>query len=386
MKDLLRQAGYSQRQLAAHLGISPAAVNLLLNRGAWPTRDRAAIRDKLLHILAGQGVRSFPPDVAQAALEALAALPPKPKNPQPQEDIHMLRKQALLPKTRQAFRIHGDPFGGECRSVEDVYLDDNTRYVREAIYMTAKHGGMLAVVGESGSGKSTLRRDFLDRVKRESLPIVAVEPYIISMDDDRRGKPLRADHIAEAVIYTLAPTRRVPRSQESRYRLLHKVLKESARAGNRHVLVIEEAHDLHGQTLKHLKRFYELEDGFDRLLSIILFGQTELKANLGETNSEVREVVQRMELVELHPLHEPEGYLRHRLERVGLDYDKLLAPDAVDALRSKHSGPAPRERGRAAESVSLLYPLAVGNTLTAAFNLAAELGLPKVSGDIIRRV
>ena len=385
MKTILRQCGFSQRRLAAELGISAAAVNRLVNGGLWPVNGAERLREKLIQILAGQGVCSFPPEAAPEALEALAALPPILKKSTSQED-KMLRKQALLPRTRQFFKIHGDPFGGECRSADDVYLDDNTRYVREAIYMTAKHGGMLAVVGESGSGKSTLRRDFLDRVKRESLPIVAIEPYIISMDDDRRGKPLRADHIVEAVIYTLAPTRRVPRSQESRYRLLHKVLKESARAGNRHVLVIEEAHDLHGQTLKHLKRFFELEDGFDRLLSIVLFGQTELKAKLGETNAEVREVVQRMELVELHPMNAPEGYLRHRLERAGLDFDKLFAADAVDALRLKHSGPAPRERGQAREAVSLLYPLAVGNTLAAAFNLAAELGLPRVSGDIIRRV
>jgi type II secretory pathway predicted ATPase ExeA len=376
MKALLGQAGFSQRQLAAELGISAGAFNLLLNRGCWPKRNTEAVREKLLTLLAGRGV---------SPEEALAALPPIQNTQPPQED-KMLRKQSLLPKTRQFFKISGDPFGGECRSADDVYMDDNTRYVREAIYMTAKHGGMLAVVGESGSGKSTLRRDFLDRVKRESLPVVAIEPYVISMDDDRGGKPLRADHIAEAIICTLASMQRAPRSQEARYRMLHKVLKESARAGNRHVVLIEEAHDLHGQTLKHLKRFFELEDGFDRLLSIVLFGQTELRAKLGETNALVREVVQRMELVELHPLHDLEGYLRHRLERHGLAFDKLFAPDAVDALRLKHSGPAPRERGQARESVSLLYPLAVGNTLAAAFNLAAELGMDKVSGDIIRKV
>ncbi|MFP4733744.1 AAA family ATPase, partial [Pasteurella multocida] len=83
---------------------------------------------------------------------------------------------------------------------------------------------------------------------------------------------------------------------------LHRVLKDSARAGNQHVLIIEEAHSLPVPTLKHLKRFFELEDGFKKLLSIVLVGQPELKLKLSERNFEVREVVQRCEIVTLEPL------------------------------------------------------------------------------------
>jgi hypothetical protein len=39
------------------------------------------------------------------------------------------------------------------------------------------------------------------------------------------------------------------------------ILTGSANAGNSHVLVIEEAHDLNVQTLKYLKRFWEMEHG-----------------------------------------------------------------------------------------------------------------------------
>jgi type II secretory pathway predicted ATPase ExeA len=39
-----------------------------------------------------------------------------------------------------------------------------------------------------------------------------------------------------------------------------------------------------------------------------------------------------------------------------------------------------------AQAVSLLYPLAVNNLLTACMNLAADLGAPKVTADVVKEV
>ena len=39
-----------------------------------------------------------------------------------------------------------------------------------------------------------------------------------------------------------------------------------------------------------------------------------------------------------------------------------------------------------ATSVSLVYPLAVANALTAAMNLAASLGAPVVDADIVKEM
>ena len=84
-------------------------------------------------------------------------------------------------------------------------------------------------------------------------------------------------------------------SQEAKARQAQKMLAESSRAGNSHVLVIEEAHDLSIQTLKVLKRFWELEDGFKRLLAIILIGQPELKLRLDQMRLLVKEVTRFVE-------------------------------------------------------------------------------------------
>ena len=69
--------------------------------------------------------------------------------------------------------------------------------------------------------------------------------------------------------------------------------------------MIEEAHDLAVPTLKYLKRLWELEDGFDRLLGVLLFAQPELMSVLDARSWAVREVVRRIEVVEVGALDEP---------------------------------------------------------------------------------
>ncbi|SUI22154.1 Gp08 [Salmonella enterica subsp. salamae] len=135
------------------------------------------------------------------------------------------------------------------------------------MYQTATHGGMLAVWGESGSGKSTLRRDLIDRLQRESASTIIIEPYVLAMEDnDRTGKTLKAASIAEAILRAIDPNARPKNSPEARFAQVHQALKDSADSSqSSHVLIIEEAHSLPVPTLKHLKRFLELEHGFKRL-------------------------------------------------------------------------------------------------------------------------
>lgn len=192
-----------------------------------------------------------------------------------------------------------------------------------------------AIVGESGAGKSTLREDLQDRINREGRQIVLIEPYVLAMEDnDQKGKTLKAVHIAEAILEAVAPGTSPKRSPEARFRQIHRALTESAKAGNKYLLLIEEAHGLPLPTLKHLKRFFELKNGFERLLGIVLIGQTELAQKLSENNPAVREVVQRCEVVTLLPLTDGklEGYLKHKFARVGADVSKILNQSAVDAV------------------------------------------------------
>lgn len=387
LKQVLIDKGVSLRQLAQMMKVSPATVSQLVNHNQR-VKQWANFEENLSKVL--QCVEIFEPLATllevETTGESLATEPvvsvPKTTD-EIKDEIMLLAKQALFPATKKHFGLFRDPFAEDIRSAEDVFTSADVRYVREALFQTAKHGGFMAVVGESGAGKSTLRRDLIDRINQENTPIQVIEPYIIAMEDnDVKGKTLKASHIAESIITTLAPLENVKRSPEARFRQLHRVLKESSRSGYSHVLIIEEAHSLPVPTLKHLKRFFELEDGFKKLLSIVLVGQPELKLKLSERNTEVREVVQRCEIVELAPLDaELERFVEHKLERVGKQVSDIFEEDAFLAVRQRLVAV-----NRQKQSTSLLYPLAVGNLLTAAMNLAESLGIPKVNGQVVMNV
>ncbi|EHD22621.1 MULTISPECIES: ExeA family protein [Brenneria] len=379
LKQQLKQARLSQAVVARNISVSEATLAQIVNHDQWPRTNAGEVRQRLTALLSAHGIetqRSF--DAVQDSLTA------ETTDLNTEENM-LLKKQVLFPATKKAFGLFRDPFADDAmQGSEDVFTTPDIRYVREALYQTAKHGGFMAVIGESGAGKSTLRRDLIDRINRENAPVIVIEPYIIAMEDnDVKGKTLKAASIAEAIINTIAPLEGVKRSQEARYRQLHRVLKESSNAGYNHVLIIEEAHSLPIPTLKHLKRFFELESGFKKLLSIVLIGQPELAVKLSERNMEVREVVQRCEVVELLPLDNSlEAFLTFKVERTGKKLADVMDGSAIDAIRARLSN----QVGGRKNVVSLLYPLAVSNLVIAAMNLAAEIGVPVVNADVVKGV
>lgn len=383
LKAVLTSHGISQAKLARNINLSAATIAQLLNHEQWPTYPsptqlKGLITEALLDLNITVDAAMFKP-VAVEAKASPTSLPPN------QEGIDMLlRKQCLSPQARKQFNLFRDPFSDDVNAAEDVFSSPSIRYVREYLWTTAKLGGFMAVVGESGAGKSTLRKDLEERISREEAPIILIQPYVLGMEDnDKKGKTLKSAAIADAIIVTVAPNERPKTSMEAKSRQLHRILKDSRRAGFAHCLVIEEAHALNTQTLKHLKRFLELEDGFKKLLSIVLIGQTELKTKLCERSPEVREVVQRCELVELAALDAHlDDYLRFKFKRVGADLSAIFEPDAFDGIRARLIFTKPSKSNR--ETLSLMYPLMVNNLVNRAMNEAAKLGFAKVSAELIR--
>ena len=391
LKPYLQKRGISQAKLAAAVGLSPAAIAQLVNHEQWPTNPpKEEFIKALTSVLDTFGDGALDARLFESVPTATTA-GTKNDNAEPsastltvEVETMLLRKQTLTQQAKKQFGLFKDPFTDDVQEPADLFMTPDARAVREHLWSAAKFGGFLAIVGESGAGKSTLREDLEERIIRESAPIVVMAPYVLGMEDsDQKGKPLKAASIADAMIRALAPLESPKRTLEAKAAQLHKLLKDSRRGGNSHVLIIEEAHGLHKQTLKHLKRFYELKDGMKNLMSIILIGQTELKTKLSESAPDVREVVQRCELVELPPLDAHlEGYVRFKFGRVNKPIDDIFEPSAFEGLRSRLIFAKSYKSGR--ETVSLLYPLMVNNLITAALNQAAALGFDKISAELIK--
>ena len=152
-------------------------------------------------------------------------------------------------------------------------------------------------------------------------------------------------------------------------------------AGNAHLLVVEEAHSMPDATLKHLKRLHELRMGRRPLLGILLLAQPELKARLasGLRSGVLREVAQRLELVELLPLDaDLKPYLERRAAAAGAQLAALVDDAAIEALRTRLTRKVSKD-----VAVSMCYPLVVGNLLTAAMNKAAEIPRATVTAGVI---
>ena len=390
LKQLLKDHNVNQNTLSKPMCVSVSAVNLFVNHGQRPKKNPDQFQAKFIELLEAKGIAADQIQQAIDAANAIAANDQAASNDKAddtqQEQLMLLRKQTLTPAAKKHFRLFKNIFDEPIRSAAELFNNGDINYVRESMWQAAKgNSSFIAVVGQSGAGKSTLRRELNDRIEREREPTIVIEPYPTGMEDnDLKGKTLKASHIAESILATLAPSTNAKRSPEARFRQIHNLLKESSRAGHHHLLIIEEAHSLPIPTLKHLKRFLELENGFTPLLSIILIGQDELKIKLAENNPEVREVVQRCEIVTLEPFTQTTlvDYLQHRCKAADRKLSDFIDESGLDAICTKLT----RNVGRKNQHESLLYPLAVGNLITGAMNVAADLGAPVITGDLVMEV
>jgi len=391
LKTLLAHAGIPQARLARACGISPATLAQLINHHKWPTKpDSQTLQQRIVEILGDTGAtQDYNADQLTALFQpcpTTAIVVQDKKPPLTKETIAMLlRKTTLSPAAKKHFNLFRDPFSDDLNDAADVYTGSpSIRDVREYMWQTAKGTGFLAVYGESGSGKTTLRLDLIDRIQQMQAPIILIEPYVLGMEDnDLKGKTLKSSSIIDAIIRTVAPTEKPYSSMEAKSRQLHRILTDSKKSGFNHCLIIEEAHALSIPTLKHLKRFLELQIGFKKLLSIILIGQTELKNKLNARSPEIREVVQRCELMQLEPLNAHlEDYLRFKFARIGIEnLEQIFDKTAYDGIRGRLIFSKPTKNSVHTES--LMYPLMIHNLITSALNAAAAIGAPKVCRDLI---
>jgi type II secretory pathway predicted ATPase ExeA len=396
LKELCVDCGISQSWLGEVTGLSRASINLALNRGYVPKecpefkgmiamrisgqpRAMQWLHDRQLKVAdiwnpLGKELRHVSPAADNSKMWKTRRTPAMvPGNPE--QIIINWEVEMITEETKKYFKLFRNPFIDDIQKDSDIFMSEEHRYIEAAMLDAAKHGGFLAVIGEVGSGKSVMRRKVVEQLKKDGDTIV-IYPQMI--DKSR----VNAASICDAIIMDLSE-QKPSMKLEAKTRQVHKLLLERAKQNFRSVLIIEEAHDLHTNTLKYLKRFYEMEDGYRKLLGIILVGQTELKNLFNEqAHIEMREVIRRIQTAEIKGLNgNIKDYLRLKFKRINAKVEDIFEDGAFTALSGRLT-----TKDRRDKTLSHAYPLIVNNYAARAMNLAYEMGEKKVTEAVVMAV
>jgi general secretion pathway protein A len=222
-----------------------------------------------------------------------------------------------------------------------VYLGPSHRDALATLEYGIEAGmGFILVTGEVGLGKTTLIRTFLQRAKRPDLFVIYVFHPLLSFD---------------ALLGVMAEELGLESDTREPYRLVRDIQRDLIQrfdAGQRVVLVIDEAHRLPPDTLENLRLISNLETDTAKLLQIVIIGQPELDALLAEPR--LRQLDQRIQLrARLAPLSTEDSvaYIRHRLQQAGaVMHDSVLQDGAVGEI-ARRAGGVPRRLNALADLV-----------------------------------
>jgi hypothetical protein len=114
---------------------------------------------------------------------------------------------------------------------------------------------------------------------------------------------------------------------------LNQWLLDRYQAGERAVLIVDEAQNLSQQMLEEIRLLTNLETSTEKLLQIVLAGQPELEVKLNQP--QMRQLRQRITLrAKTLPLtlEETRGYINERLRIAGNDGGEVFSAEAIEAV------------------------------------------------------
>ena len=221
---------------------------------------------------------------------------------------------------REPFRITPDP--------EFLYLSPSHKEALGAIaYGVEQRKGIIAVTGEVGTGKTTILRYYLDKADPERLKAAYVFNPNVSF---------------QALLQTIFRELAIPfESGEAggMVERFHGYLIEEYRKDNTVVLFIDEAQNVPVETLENLRMLSNLESSEDKLLQIVLCGQTELEPLLDR--NELRQLKSRIAVratISALSRKESLAYIRYRLSMSTGKESDIFTKAALERIVRKAKG------------------------------------------------
>jgi general secretion pathway protein A len=194
-----------------------------------------------------------------------------------------------------------------------LYLSErHAEALAHLLYGINEAGGFVQLTGEVGTGKTTIVRSLLAQTPKNAEIALILNP--------RMTPPEFLLTICEELGIGVPDSAQT--SLKDLVDILSQYLLRAHAAGQRVVLVVDEAQNLSPEVLEQVRLLTNLETNTQKLLQIILIGQPELRELL--SRNELRQLAQRITgRYHLSPLSRAEttAYVRHRLRVAGSTND-----------------------------------------------------------------
>lgn len=225
---------------------------------------------------------------------------------------------------RTFFSLSADPYHKEVAD-DALHLPLSTSRVLDQLLCALHQRQHVAIYGEPGAGKTCLLR-----AARKALP---QEPFRLTYCANvTLGR--RDFYRQFALALNISPCG----TAASLFNAIATQVQELSQNRIHPVLILDEAHLLHQDTLDHLHILLNFDWDSRPLLSLVLVGLPELRDRLllRRNRSLLSRIHHRLSLSPTTSADTAE-YLRQRLRRVGCDKE-LFAPDAVTLLHETTQG------------------------------------------------
>ncbi len=202
-----------------------------------------------------------------------------------------------------------------------LYLSAAHREAFASLYYGIEaNRGFLGLIAKPGMGKTTILFHLLEKFRTTARTAFLFQTQCNSREFMR--------YLLAELGYEGDSQDFVRLHEEFNRRLL-----QEARAGNRLIVVIDEAQNLDASVLETVRLLSDFETPRAKLMHIILSGQPELADKLASPGlSQLRQRVSILHGLEPLPSWEIKAYIEHRMKIAGYEGEPVFTPDAYEAI------------------------------------------------------